>query len=655
MTGAADVRHRIGAVWKAESARIVAGLVALVRDVGLAEELAQDALVAALEQWPVQGVPDAPGAWLTAVARRRAVDRLRRGERAERAHEEAGRTPGAAPEAEGDVLRLMFLTCHPALPAGERTALTLRLVGGLSTGEIARAYLLPERTVARRLARARRTLAAQGRALTAEPDGPAGRLASVLDVLYLVFNEGYAATAGDALIRQDLVQEALRLGRLLAGAAPDEPEAHGLLALMEVQASRSAARTAPDGTPVPLHEQDRGLWDRAHIRRGFAAMLRARESGGPPGPYVLQAAIAISHARAPTAAATDWPGIAALYGALERLLPTPVVRLNRAVAVGRAQGPDAGLALVDGLSADPVLRDYHLLPGVRGDLLALAGRHAEARPEFERAARLTRNEAERAFLLRRAARGGPAPAAGRTLGAATDAYLAQAGLRAGTARSYGQTLRRLRLDLGEDRPLTAMTEALVARRFAVAWADVAPRTWNRHRAAVRSFAAWAGAAELAAGIPRRHDDRVRLPPLAPRRLDALTDRPEVALRERTLWRLLAESGAAARAALALDVESLAPGLRGGTATTGAGPVALRWGEGTAALLARLVADRTRGPVFLADRRPVPARMPRPADLCPETGRGRLSYERAAYLCKRATGGTLHQISASGRRRARNPA
>jgi len=395
------VSRTIDAVWKLESAKIIAGLTRLVRDVGLAEELAQDALVAALEQWPASGVPDNPGAWLMAIAKRRAIDHIRRARRLESKQEQLAHELDQPAEPDrDDVLRLIFITCHPVLPTAARVALTLRLVGGLTAAEIARAFLGTEQVIAQRIAAAKRTLA-DARVSFELPDG-AERLSSVLDVIYLIFNEGYSATSGTDLIRLDLCLEALRLGRLLAELAPREAEVHGLVALMEIQASRSATRTDSAGAPVQLHEQDRGRWDQLLIRRGFTAMLRARDLGGPPGPYVLQAAIAVCHAQARIADDTDWAQIATLYAALAQLLPTPVVHLNRAVAVGKADGPQAGLDLVDGLLDDPALRDYHLLPGVRGDLLVHLGRFADARLEFERAASLARNAAERDFLRRRA-------------------------------------------------------------------------------------------------------------------------------------------------------------------------------------------------------------------------------------------------------------
>ncbi|MFC4058526.1 sigma-70 family RNA polymerase sigma factor [Planomonospora corallina] len=640
-----DVHRTVDAVWKLQSARIVAGIARMVHDVGLAEELAQDALVSALEQWPGSGVPDNPGAWLMTVARRRAVDHIRRSRSFERKQGELARgleqrdpepDPGQDPEQDpeqDDVLRLMFVSCHPVLRAEARLALTLKLLGGLTTGEIARAFLVDETRIARRVAAAKRTLAEE-RVPFDLPSGAelAERLSSVLGVVYLIFNEGYSATSGDDLVRPGLCLEALRLGRLLAGLMPQEAEVHGLVALMEIQASRSAARTGPSGEPVLLHEQNRGRWDQLLIRRGFAAMLRAREIGGTPGPYVLQAAIAVCHAQARTASDTDWARIAALYGALARLLPTPVVQLNRAVALGMAHGPEAGLALADSLAGDPALRDYHLLPSVRGDLLARSGRLEEARLEFERAASLTGNAAERAHLRRRAAEITVPAAPGPTLAQAARDFLERGELDAGTVRSYGQTLRRLRLALGDRTPLPSLTADQVARVFTAAWGEAAPATWNRHRAAVRSFGAWASMEHLAAGLDRRAGTRPRAEGIDPARLEALWSRPDLPLRERALWRLLHESGAAVTAVLSLNVEDL--DLDDRRARTGGSWVS--WRSGTARLLPDLVAGRTRGPLFLSDRRPGPARTPAPADLCPETGRRRLSYERAEYLFKQAT-------------------
>jgi RNA polymerase sigma factor (sigma-70 family) len=412
----ADPRRAIDAIWRIESARLVAGLARMVRDVGLAEDLAQDALVAALETWPESGVPDNPGAWLMATAKRRGIDVLRRGEMLERKHEQLGRerereqlTPpdldAALDDHVGDdLLSLLFTTCHPVLSAEARVALTLRLFGGLTTGEIARAYLVPEATVAQRIVRAKRTLA-EARVPIELPgrDELAERLSSVLGVVYLIFNEGYAATAGADWMRPALAEEALRLGRVLARLAPEEPEVHGLVALMELQASRMRSRTGPGGEPILLLDQDRGRWDQLLIRRGLAALARAEELGGTLGPYALQAALAACHARAPRAGDTDWERIVALYDALAQLAPSPVVALNRAVAVGMAFGPAAGLAAVDGLAGEPALRGYHLLPGVRGDLLEKLGRLDEAQVAFTEAASLTRNARERAVLLDRAA------------------------------------------------------------------------------------------------------------------------------------------------------------------------------------------------------------------------------------------------------------
>ncbi|MFI6646483.1 RNA polymerase sigma factor [Streptomyces sp. NPDC050529] len=416
MTAASAVE----AVFRIESARIIAGVARIVRDVGIAEELAQDALVAALEQWPESGVPDNPGAWLMATAKHRAIDLVRRRETYARKLAEMGRDldgvsgepdPGATDpdRIDDDLLRLIFTACHPVLTTDARIALTLRLLGGLTTEEIARAFLTTEPAVAQRIVRAKRALG-RARVPFEMPYGPerAARLGSVLEVIYLVFNEGYAATAGDDWLRPGLCEDALRLSRVLAGLMPAEPEVHGLAALLELQASRTAARTGPDGAPVLLADQNRARWDRLLIRRGYAALLRASETAGeagqPLGPYALQAAIAACHARAVRYEDTDWAAIAALYDRLAALTPSPVVELNRAVAVSRAEGPAAGLVLVDALAADPALKGYHLLPSVRGDLLERMGRTDEARAEFVRAAELTRNERERALLLGRAGR-----------------------------------------------------------------------------------------------------------------------------------------------------------------------------------------------------------------------------------------------------------
>ena len=413
---ATDTHRAIEAVWRIEAPRLIAGLTRLVRDVGVAEELAQDALVAALEQWPAEGVPDNPGAWLMTTAKRRAIDRIRRDETFRRKVEELGReldetTPdiGAlVAEDDGigdDLLRLVFVACHPVLSTEARAALTLRLLGGLTTDEIARAFLVPEPTVAQRIVRAKKTLA-NARVPFEVPRGEelAARLGSVLEVVYLIFNEGYSATAGDDWMRPALCEDALRLGRVLAGLTPREPEVHGLVALMEIQASRSAARTGPGGEPILLADQNRARWDHLLIRRGLAALARAEElAGGKPGPYVLQASIAACHARARHFEDTDWERIAGLYERLAEATPSPVIELNRAVALSMAFGPATGLALLDQLIAVDSLRGYHLLPSVRGDLLAKLGRPAEARVEFERAAALTRNERERTLLLNRAA------------------------------------------------------------------------------------------------------------------------------------------------------------------------------------------------------------------------------------------------------------
>jgi RNA polymerase sigma factor (sigma-70 family) len=418
-----DIHRTIDAVWRIESARLIAGLARIVRDVGVAEDLAQDALVAALQQWPESGVPDKPGAWLMAAAKHRAIDHLRRNKRLERKHEELSRElesqrqeagPNLDDDIGDDLLRLVFTTCHPILSTEARVALTLRLLGGLTTDEIARAFLVSEPTIAQRIVRAKRTLAEKQVPFEA-PGGAdrAARLSSVLEVIYLIFNEGYTATAGDDWTRPALCEEALRLGRILAELAPEEPEVHGLVALMEIQASRLRARVDASGEPIVLLDQNRALWDRLLIRRGLAALERAEKLGGAYGPYALQAAIAACHGRALTAAETDWARIAALYEELARLLPTPVVELNRAVAVAMAFGPQAGLELVDALTAEPSLQAYHLLPTVRGDFLFKLGRFDAARAEFERAAALTRNGRERALLLERAraCMGSPTPPA----------------------------------------------------------------------------------------------------------------------------------------------------------------------------------------------------------------------------------------------------
>jgi RNA polymerase sigma factor (sigma-70 family) len=418
---ATDTHRAIEAVWRIEQAKLIAGLARVVRDVGLAEELAQDALVAALEHWPRIGVPDRPGAWLMATAKNRAIDRLRRKKLLDRKHEELGREleieqQEMAPDPDAalddnigdDLLGLMFTACHPLLSTEARVALTLRLIGGLTTPEIARAFLIPETTVQQRIVRAKKTLADAGIPFEV-PRGPelAARLPSVLEVVYLVFNEGYSATAGDDWMRPQLSQEALRLGRILAGLAQGEPEVHGLVALMEIQASRFGARTGPNGEPILLLDQNRGRWDQLLIRRGLAALSRAeqraRELGREPGPYTLQAGIAACHARARTAEETDWRRIVEIYEELAEIVPSPVVELNRAVAISMAFGPATGLALVDQLTSEPSLKTYHLLPSVRGDLLRKLGRLDEARVEFERAASLAGNARERELLLERAA------------------------------------------------------------------------------------------------------------------------------------------------------------------------------------------------------------------------------------------------------------
>ena len=415
---ASDTHRAIEAVWRIEAPRLIAGLARIVRDIGLAEDLAQDALVSALEQWPVSGVPDKPAAWLMAIAKRRAIDHFRRNTRLASKQEALTRElevqqEGTVTEFDAvlddddigdDLLRLIFTACHPVLSTEARVALTLRLLGGLTTEEIARAFLVPAPTVAQRIVRAKRTLAAARVPFTVPRRAErAARLSSVLEVIYLIFNEGYAATAGDDWLRPALCEDALRLGRILAELVPQEPEVHGLVALMEIQASRLRARIGPSGEPILLLDQDRARWDHLLIRRGLAALARAEALGGALGPYALQAAIAACHARARTPAETDWARIAALYDALAQLAPSPVVELNRAVAVAMAFGPAAGLELVDALTSEPSLKGYHLLPSVRGDLLAKLGRAGEARAEFERAAALTHNARERALLLARAA------------------------------------------------------------------------------------------------------------------------------------------------------------------------------------------------------------------------------------------------------------
>jgi RNA polymerase sigma-70 factor, ECF subfamily len=414
---AIETRRAIDAVWRIESPRLIAGLARIVRDVGLAEDLAQDALVAALEQWPASGVPRNPGAWLMGTAKHHAIDLLRRRERLDQrlqvlGHHSEVEQEGAAPDFDAavdddigdDLLRLVFTACHPVLSTEARVALTLRLLGGLTTEEIARAFLVSEPTVAQRIVRAKRTLT-EARVPFEVPRRPelAARLSSVLEVVYLVFNEGYSATAGDDWMRPELCADALRLGRILAELVPTEPEVHGLVALMEIQASRSAARIGPSGEPVLLLEQDRSRWDRVLIRRGLAALARAEKLGGALGPYALQAAIAACHARARTPEETDWARIAALYDALGQLAPSPIVELNRGVALAMAFGPAVGLEVVDGLTSEPSLQAYHLLPSVRGDLLAKLGRLDEAREEFERAASMTRNGRQRTLALERAA------------------------------------------------------------------------------------------------------------------------------------------------------------------------------------------------------------------------------------------------------------
>ena len=419
---ATDTHRAIEAVWKIEAPRLIGGLTRLVRDVGLAEDLAQDALLAALERWPESGVPDNPAAWLMAAAKHKGIDRLRRDKRLREKHAEIEHALESTQARAGDlvdaslddpvgddVLRLMFIACHPVLAPEARVALTLRLLGGLATPEIARAFLVPEATVAQRIVRAKRTLA-DANVPFEVPRGEEleARLASVLEVIYLVFNEGYSATAGGDWMRPALCEDALRLGRILAELLPREPEVHGLVALLEIQASRASARVAPSGEPILLLDQDRSRWDQLLIGRGLSALNTAQQIivrfGIPPGPYILQAAIAACHARAATAADTDWNRIADLYSELGRVTPSPIIELNRAVAVSMAQGPAAGLPLVDALTDEPTLKTYHLLPSVRGDLLLKLGRYTEARDEFERAATLTRNARERTFLLNRAQR-----------------------------------------------------------------------------------------------------------------------------------------------------------------------------------------------------------------------------------------------------------
>lgn len=410
-----DTHGAIDAVWRIESPKLIAGLARLVHDIGIAEDLAQDALIAALEQWPKSGIPDKPAAWLMAAAKHRAIDYFRRNQRLERKHQQLGYEYEAkemsVPDLNAalddpigdDMLRLVFVSCHPVLSSEARVALTLRLLGGLTTDEIARAFLVPEPTVAQRIVRAKRTLS-DAHVPFEVPRGTEldARLASVLEVVYLIFNEGYSATAGDDWIRPALCEDALRLGRVLAELAPNEPEVHGLVALMEIQSSRSKARIGPSGEPILLLDQNRGRWDQLLIHRGLKAMERANQLGRQPGPYVLQAEIAACHARARTAEETDWQRIVSLYAALAEVSPSPIVELNRAVAVGMASGPAAGLELIDELTFEPSLRSYHLLPSVRGDLLKKLGRFEEARSEFERAASLTRNARERHLLLERA-------------------------------------------------------------------------------------------------------------------------------------------------------------------------------------------------------------------------------------------------------------
>jgi RNA polymerase sigma factor (sigma-70 family) len=415
-----QIDRTIDAVWRMESARVIAGLTRIVRDVGIAEELAQDALVAALEQWPASGVPQNPGAWLMVAAKHRAIDLLRRNTRLERKHEELAReleeqqqrsfadfatalAAAADGDIEDDLLRLVFISCHPVLSPESRVALTLRLLGGLTTPEIARAFLTPEPTIAQRIVRAKRTLA-EAHVPFEVPTGldRAARLSSVLEVIYLIFNEGYSATAGEDWLRPALCEDALRLGRILAGLAPEEPEVHGLVALMEIQASRHTARVGPEGEPILLLDQDRSRWDQLLIHRGLAALARSEQLRSSPGPYTLQAAIAACHARARTGDETDWKRIAALYAELAQSTPSPIVELNRAVALAMAFGPEVGLELADSLTNEPSLANYHRLPSVRAELLFRLGRLQEARAEFERAASLARNARERDLLLKRA-------------------------------------------------------------------------------------------------------------------------------------------------------------------------------------------------------------------------------------------------------------
>ena len=413
---ASDTHRAIDAVWRIESAKLIAGLTRIVRDVGLAEDLAQDALLAALEKWPETGVPENPGAWLMATAKHRAIDTFRRAERVQRKHEEIGHELETRQEAMvreleeaidddigDDVLRLIFMSCHPILSREARAALTLRLLGGLTTDEIARAFLAPEATIAQRIVRAKRTLT-DAHVPFDVPRGPelASRLASVLEVIYLIFNEGYSATAGDDLVRPALCEDALRLGRILGELAPNEPEVQGLVALMEIHASRLRARTNAAGEPILLLDQDRGRWDRLLISRGLAALERAERLGGANGPYALQAAIVACHARARTAEETDWRRIASLYDALAEVVPSPIVELNRAVAVGMAFGPTEALEIIDTIADEPALKGYHLVAAARADMLEKLGRREEARGEFERAASLTRNARERELLLKRA-------------------------------------------------------------------------------------------------------------------------------------------------------------------------------------------------------------------------------------------------------------